>query len=325
MQGCDEFSAIDLEIHREERMKAMRLMSGGTLAEADIPQPVPGNGEVLVRVYASGVTHEELSWYPTTHTKTGAARTSAVPGHEFSGVIAAVGEGVSGFEAGQEIYGMNDWFADGATAEFCVTQVSSIAEKPRKLTQVEASSVPIAALTAWQGLFERAKLKAGERVLVHGGSGAVGIFAVQMAKSRGAHVIATASAHNLELVLGLGADEVIDYRQERFEDRVGKVDVVFDTVGGETLERSWNVLDEDGRMVTIASEVEGTDDPRLKKAFFIVEPNQAQLVEVAKELDAGKLRTIVGATVPLEEAGRAYLGDLTHKGGPGKVIVVVKT
>jgi NADPH:quinone reductase-like Zn-dependent oxidoreductase len=236
-----------------------------------------------------------------------------------------VGEGVSGFEAGQEIYGMNDWFADGATAEFCVTQVSSIAEKPRKLTHVEASSVPIAALTAWQGLFERAKLKAGERVLVHGGSGAVGIFAVQMAKSRGAHVIATASAHNLELVRGLGADEVIDYRQERFEDRVGKVDVVFDTVGGETLERSWNVLDEDGRMVTIASEVEGTDDPRLKKAFFIVEPNQAQLVEVAKELDAGKLRTIVGATVPLEEAGRAYLGDFTHKGGPGKVIVVVKT
>ena len=132
---------------------------------------------------------------------------------------------------------MNDWYADGATAEFCITQASSIADKPKRLTHVEAASVPIGALTAWQGLFDRAKLRARERVLVHGGSGAVGLFAVQLARARGAHVIATASTHNLEFVRGLGADEVIDYRKERFEDRVGKVDVVFDTVGGETLER----------------------------------------------------------------------------------------
>jgi NADPH:quinone reductase-like Zn-dependent oxidoreductase len=321
MQGCDEFSAIDLG----GKMKAMRLMSGATLVEKSIPQPVPGKGEVLVRVYASGVTPTELGWYPTTHTKAGEVRSGAVPGHEFSGVVAAMGEGVSGFEVGQVIYGMNDWFDDGATAEFCVSLASSIAEKPKRLTHEEAASVPIGALTAWQGLFDRGKLKAGERVLVHGGSGAVGIFAVQLARARGAHVVATASAHNLEFVLGLGADEVIDYRRERFEDRVGRVDVVFDTVGGETLERSLGVLNEGGRMITIVSEVENTDDPRLKKAFFIVEPNQAQLVQVAKELDTGRLRTVVGATVPLEDAEQAYTGDLRHKTEPGKVVIVVKT
>lgn len=305
-------------------MKAMQLVSGTTLVEGNIPQPVPGNGEVLVRVYAAGVTHTELGWYPTTHTKAGAVRSSAVPGHEFSGVVAAVGEGATGFEIGQEIYGMNDWYADGATAEFCVAQASSIANKPKKLTHVEAASVPIGALTAWQGLYDRAKLKAGERVLVHGGSGAVGIFAVQLARARGAHVAATASAHNLEFVLGLGADEVVDYRKEQFEDRVGKVDVVFDTVGGEALQRSWGVLNKGGRMITIVSEVEGTDDPRLKQAFFIVEPNQTQLIEVAKELDAGRLQTVVGATVRLEEARQAYTGELRHKAEPGKIVVVVK-
>ncbi len=308
-------------------MKAMRLMNAdgrSALVEEDIPQPVPGQGEVLVRVYAAGVTHTELGWEPTTHTKAGGVRTGAVPGHEFSGVVAAVGEGVTNFAVGQEIYGMNDWYADGATAEFCITQASSIADKPKRLTHVEAASVPIGALTAWQGLFDRAKLRARERVLVHGGSGAVGLFAVQLARARGAHVIATASTHNLEFVRGLGADEVIDYRKERFEDRVGKVDVVFDTVGGETLERSWGVLNEDGRMITIVSEVEGTDDPQRKRAFFIVEPNQAQLVDVSKELDAGSLRTVVGATVPLEEAQKAYSGELRHKSEPGKVVVVVK-
>ena len=307
-------------------MKAMQLRDaagGMTLAEVDIPQPVPGPGEVLVQVRAGGVIHTELGWYPTTHTKTGETRRGAVPGHEFSGVVAAMGEGVTGVDVGQEIYGMNDWFADGATAEYCLTLPGSIAAKPKSLTHIEAASVPISTLTAWQGLFDRAKLQAGERVLVHGGAGAVGIFAVQLARSRGAHVIATASEHNLAFVSELGADEVIDYRKERFEDRVGKVDIVFDTVGGETLQRSWDVLRSEGRMVTIASDVEGADDPKLKAAFFIVEPNRDQLNEVARMLDAGSLRTYVGATVPLERAEEAYAGGHGLKSGPGKVVVVV--
>jgi len=307
-------------------MKAMQLRDaagGMTLAEADIPQPVPGPGEVLVQVRAAGVIHTEVGWYPTTHTKTGETRLDAVPGHEFSGVVAAIGEGVTGVDVGQEIYGMNDWFADGATAEYCLTLPGSIAAKPKSLTHIEAASVPISTLTAWQGLFDRAKLQAGERVLVHGGAGAVGIFAVQLARSRGAHVIATASEHNLAFVSELGADEVIDYRKERFEDRVGKVDIVFDTVGDETLQRSWSVLKPTGRMVTIASDVEGTDDPKLKAAFFIVEPNHDQLNEVARMLDEGSLRTYVGATVALERVEEAYAGGHGLKNGPGKVVVVV--
>jgi len=306
-------------------MKAIQLSNatgGVTLVEVDVSKPVAAPGEVLVEVHAAGVIPTELGWYPTTHTKTGEPRTGAVPGHEFSGIVAAVGDGVTGIDIGQEIYGMNDWFADGAAAEYCVTLPGSIAAKPKSLTHVEAASVPISALTAWQGLFDRAKLQVGERVLVHGGAGAVGIFIVQLARSRGAHVIATASKHTLAFVSELGADEVIDYRKERFEDRVVKVDIVFDTVGGETLQRSWGVLKPEGRMVTIASDVEGTDDPKLKAAFFIVEPNRDQLTEVARMLDAGTLRTFVGATVPLQKAEEAYTGNYV-KGGPGKVVVVV--
>ena len=307
-------------------MKAMRLMNatgGVTLVETEVPQPTPGLGEILVRVRAAGVIHTELGWYPTTHTKTGEARNGAVPGHEFSGIVAAVGDGVTGVEVGQEIYGMNDWFADGATAEYCVTLPASIAAKPKSLSHIEAASVPISALTAWQGLFDRAKLQAGERVLVHGGSGAVGIFVVQLARSRGAHVIATASEQNLAFVAELGAHEVIDYRKERFEDRAGKVDVVFDTVGDETLQRSWEVLKKDGRMVTIASDVEGTDDPKLKAAFFIVEPNREQLKGVARMLDEGALRTFVSATVPFEQAGQAYANGHVSRVGPGKIVVAI--
>lgn len=307
-------------------MKAMRLANttgGTTLVEENVPQPVPGPGEVLVRVHAAGVIPTELGWYPTTHTKTGETRSGAVPGHEFSGVVAAVGEDVTGVEVGQEIYGMNDWFADGATAEYCLTLPGSIAPKPRTLTHIEAASVPISALTAWQGLFDRTKLQAGERVLIHGGSGAVGIFVVQIARWRGAYVIATASEHNLSFVTELGADEVIDYRKERFEDRAGKVDVVFDTVGDETLQRSWSVLKPNGRMVTIVSDVEGTDDPKLKAAFFIVEPNRDQLSEVAGMLDAGTLRTFVGARVTLEQAAQAYADGHVPKAGPGKIVIAV--
>ena len=307
-------------------MKAMRLMNaagGATLVEEDVPQPRPGPGEILVRVRAAGVIPTELGWYPTTHTKTGEARNGAVPGHEFSGKVAALGDGVTGVEVGQVIYWMNDWFADGAMAEYCVTLPASIAAKPKSLSHIEAASVPISALTAWQGLFDRAKLQAGERVLVHGGSGAVGIFVVQLARSRGAHVIATASGTNLAFVSELGANEVIDYRKERFEDRAGKVDVVFDTVGGQTLQRSWGVLKKDGRMVTIASDVEGTDDPKLKAAFFIVEPNREQLEEVARMLDQSTLRTFVGATVPFEQAEQAYANGHVSRMGPGKIVVAI--
>jgi NADPH:quinone reductase-like Zn-dependent oxidoreductase len=193
-------------------------------------QPVPGRGQVLIRVHAAGVTTTELSWYPTTHLKSGEPRLHAIPGHEFSGVIAALGEGTKGFAIGESVYGMNDWFADGATAEFCLTVPSSIAPKPATLSYEEAATVPIGALTAWQGLFDRAMLQPGERILVHGGSGGVGLFAVQLAHHHKAHVISTASTPSLTFVSQLGADEVIDHTKSRFEDLVRDIDVVFDTV-----------------------------------------------------------------------------------------------
>ena len=199
-------------------MRIMRVsdsMQPPQLVEADVPRPQPRRGELLVRVYAAGVTSTELLWYPTSHEKSGGTRRGAVPGHEFSGVIAAVGDDTTGVDIGQEVWGMNDWFSDGAMAEYCITQPASVAEKPRGLTHVEAASVPIGALTAWQGLFDRARLRAGERVLVHGGAGAVGIFAVQLARCHGAHVTATASTRNLAFVLRLGAEHVIDYQAAR--------------------------------------------------------------------------------------------------------------
>src|SRR5262245_44348145 len=244
-------------------MRIMRLSDSAQsseLVEEHIPQPQPQRGELLVRVYAAGVTSKELVWYPTTHNKEGGRRNRAVPGHEFSGVIAAVGEDTVGFEVGQEVYGMNDWFTDGALAEYCITQPTSVAQKPSRLTHVEAATVPISALTAWQGLFDRARLKSGEHVLVHGGAGAVGIFAIQLARFRGAHVTTTASARNHAFVAQLGAAQVIDYRAVRFEDNIRDIDVVFDTVGGDTLQRSWAVLKPGGRMITIAADSEYTTD-----------------------------------------------------------------
>jgi NADPH:quinone reductase-like Zn-dependent oxidoreductase len=266
------------------------------------------------------VTPTELAWYPTTHTKDGGVRANAVPGHEFSGVIETLGTGVIEFSVGDEVYGMNDWFADGATAEFCLAQPQTVALKPKSLTHELPATVPIGALTAWQGLLDRANMRAGERVLIHGAAGAVGLFAVQLAHHHGAHVIATASAANAEFVKRLGADEVIDYAMSRFENDVTNVDIVFDAVGGDTVDRSWAVLKPSGRMITIAAGSEATTDQRVKDAFFVVEPSQKQLVEVAVLLEAGTLKAFVGAVVPLEQASLAYDGRVPRS-ACGKVVV----
>ncbi|HEY1496592.1 MAG TPA: NADP-dependent oxidoreductase [Candidatus Solibacter sp.] len=296
-------------------MKTMYLRDdseGPVLVEGRAPTPEPGEGELLIRVRAAGITTTELGWYPTTHTKSGEARKRAVPSHEFSGVIA------DGPEKGQEVFGMNDWYAEGALAEYCAAPVGAVAAKPRRLTHEEAASVPIGALTAWQGLYDRAKLRAGERVLVHGGSGAVGVFAIQLARLRGAHVIATASAHHLDFVRALGAEEAVDYRGTPHKD---KVDVVFDTVGGETLARSWSLLDEGGRMVTIVSG--DSAEARVREAFFIVEPNRKQLTEVAELLQNGQLTPVVDTVIPLNWAAEAYTGQLTRS-GRGRVVVAIE-
>jgi NADPH:quinone reductase-like Zn-dependent oxidoreductase len=292
------------------------------LVSAEVETPQPGRGEVLIRVHAVGVTHTELLWQPTTQTKSGENRHRAIPGHEFSGTIAALGAGAEGV-LGEEVFGTNDWYAQGATAEYCCALPSAIAPKPARLSHVEAASIPIDALTAWQGLFDRARLQAGERVLIHGGAGTVGVLAIQLARPRGAYVLTTASGRDREFLLRLGAQQVIDYDSERFEDVARNVDVVFDGVGGSTLGRSWDVLGQGGRLVTILSTVPSADDERTKQAFFIVEPNRQQLCDIAAMLDAGQLRPVVGTVVPFAQAVEAYTREPRRDRRPGKIVVTV--
>jgi NADPH:quinone reductase-like Zn-dependent oxidoreductase len=285
----------------------------------DAPVPEPGQGEVLVRVYAAGVTSTELSWTPTWTTPAGAPRNlPVIPGHEFSGEIVAKGAGVEDMGVRDMIYGLNDWYRDGAQAEFCVARVEDIARKPSSVDHVHAAATPISALTAWQGLFDRSQLLPGQRVLIHGAAGGVGVFAVQLAHWRGAQVIGTASAGNLDFVRGLGADEVIDYRTTPFEDVIREVGVVFDGVGGETLERSWNVLKPGGKLVTIVS-VRQASDERSQAAFFIVKPSKTQLDDVARLIDVGTLRPIIGKVFDLANGRQAYQFRPPH----GKVVLKV--
>lgn len=291
-------------------MKAIRQHGrGGTesLRYEDAPKPSPKVGEVLVRVRAAGVTPTELLWVTSQTTQSGSPRPLPfIPGHEFSGEVAALGDGVTTVSVGEEVYGMNDWFSDGAQAEYCLAWVADIARKPTAVDHVHAAATPISALTAWQGLFERARVEAGQHILIHGAAGGVGSFAVQLAHWRGARVTATISAANIDFVRELGVDDVIDYRAERFEERVRGVDAVFDTVGGDTLRRSWSVLKSGGRLVTIAASEEGSQDEGTREAFFIVEPRRAELEEIARLIDAGQIRPVVGAELPLADATSAY-------------------
>ncbi len=307
-------------------MKAMCLADSSEspkLVETNISQPQPGPGEILVRVAAAGVIRTELGWYPTTHTKSGEPRSNAIPSHEFAGTIAALGEGVQEFTIGQRVYGMNDWYSEGALAEYCLTTPDAIAPAPLTLTFPQAATVPISGLTAWQGLFDHGHLHPGDRVLVHGGAGSVGLFAVQLANLHGAHVVATASGRDTAFANRLGAAQIIDYHSTRFEDVVqGPFDIIFDTVGGDMLVRSLPLLKPGRFAVTVSSSNENSPDERIQKAFFIVKPNQRQLMEIAHWLDTGRLRTWVKAALPLFMADSAYAADVTAPSNGKSVIVV---
>jgi NADPH:quinone reductase-like Zn-dependent oxidoreductase len=297
-----------------------RPVSGLIRADVEIPQPGPG--ELLIQVHAAGVTPTELFWYPTTHQKSGENRPHAIPCHEFSGVVVAAGRDVD-VVLGDEVFGMNDWFAEGAAAEFCCAPAGAAIPKPAWLGHAEAASIPIGALTAWQGLFDRAKLQQGERVLIHGGAGAVGVFAIQLARSREAQVLTTASAQHRQILLQLGAQQVIDYKSERFEDVAGDVDVVFDAVGDSTLERSWNILSPRGRLVTIAAVSETATDARTKRAFFIVQPDAKQLIEILLMIKSGRLQPIVNTVVAFDQLSLAFKNAGLSRRGCGKIVVAV--
>jgi NADPH:quinone reductase-like Zn-dependent oxidoreductase len=198
---------------------------------------------------------------------------------------------------------------DGAEAEYTVALPSELAPKPGVLDHVQAAAIPLTALTAWQGLFDRANLVAGQTVLIHGAAGGVGVFAVQLARWAGAQVIATASARNRDFLRELGANEVIDYTTTRFEEVVKPVDVVFDTVGGDTLQRSWQVVKPGGMLVSVVSPRPSDDVAKghdARFAWFIVEPDREQLIQIGELIDAGHVRPIIDTVLPLSEARRAY-------------------
>ena len=307
-------------------MKAIRIYGASghatvSLDEVAVPKPAPG--EVLIRVHATAVTTGELEWYPTWHTPEGAPRVHAVPGHEFSGMVEEVGPNTEGFKKGDAVYGLNSWFSDGAAAEYCLTTPDEIARKPEMIDHVQASVVPISGLTAWQALFEHGKLTTGQKVLIHGGAGGVGSFAIQLAAWKGAFVATTVSKPNIGFVQSLGASEVIDYRKTKFEEQVRDADLVLDLVGGDTFRRSFSAIKEGGKVVTVATSSESADDPNVKAAFFIVEPSREQLTELARLLDAGILRPIVSEVVPMATAAEAFL--VSKKAAPGKVVLRVLT
>lgn len=291
-------------------MKAIRQHAYGgpeSLRYEDVAMPSPKAGEVLVRIRAAGVTPTELLWSTSRTTQSATPRPLPfIPGHEFSGEVAALGDGVTTVSVGEAVYGMNDWYSDGAQAEYCLARVADIARKPSSVDHDHAAITPISALTAWQALFEHLRIEAEQHILVHGAAGGVGSFAVQFARWRGARVTATVSPANIDFVRSLGADDVIDYRAERFDERVQGVDAVLDTVGGDTLRRSWTVLKPGGRLVTVAASEEDAQDQRTREAFFIVETRREELEEIARLFDSGQVRPVVGAQFPLADAIRAY-------------------
>jgi NADPH:quinone reductase-like Zn-dependent oxidoreductase len=290
-------------------MQAIRLHAPGVdgLRRETIDTPSLQLGEALVEVHAAAITRDELEW-PLD-------RLPAVPSYELSGVVAAVAGNVGAISVGDEVYGLTPFDRDGVAAEYAAVPAAALAPKPSTLSHVESAAVPLPALSAWQGLFAHGGLEPGERVLVHGAVGGVGQFATQLARWRGAYVVATASPRAFEGARALGAHEVIDGRRE-LDDGVGPVDLVFDTVGGEFLGRAPALLARGGRLVSIAAEPPG------EGTYFVVEPNREQLVELARLLDSGELRVAIDSTFALSEATAAFERSLAS-GKRGKVVIRV--
>ena len=308
-------------------MKAIRLHARGgpeQLVYEEAPDPVSQDTDALVRVFASGITPTELTWEATYKSRSGAVRLPSIPGHELSGVVEAVGPRGGSVKVGDAVYALTDFWRDGTAAEHVAVRAADLAPKPQTLSYAQAAAVPLSALTAWQALFEHANLTAGQHVLIHGAAGGVGNYAVQLAHWRGAHVIGTASSGNLAFVRELGADEVIDYTKTSFEDVIHNVDVVFDTVGGDTLERSWPVLRRGGALVSIADAI--SEDKLAKYGvrgiFFIVVPSRLELMEIGQLIDSGAVRPIIEAILPLDQARQAFARGLSGH-NRGKIVLRV--
>src|SRR5919202_5599898 len=287
-----------------------------------VPLPSPAVGGVLLEVHATSFTPTEIGWPSTWVDRAGNARPTPIPAHEVSGTVIDLGFGTTGIAVGDEVYGLTDWYRDGAAAGYVAVEARNLAPRPRSLDHVHSAAVPLAGLTAWQALFDHGGLSAGQSVLIHGAGGGVGVFAVQLARSAGARVIATGRAWAEDLVGELGADEFVDIDHRSFEDVAGEVDVVFDLVGGEIRERSWSLVKLGGVLVSVVSPPEEARRPGARGVFFVVEPDRAALAELARGIEASELRSIVGEVFPLEH-GREAFEAKRRSGVPGKVVLQV--
>jgi NADPH:quinone reductase-like Zn-dependent oxidoreductase len=317
MQQDSGRSMLAWRVHRFGPPEAMSLER--------IPRPDPGRSEVLVHVHAAGVGPWD-GWIR--------AGKSALPqplpltpGSDLSGTVAALGSGVSGMAVGDEVFGVTNTQFVGAYAEYAVASVGMLAEKPRSLSFAEAASVPVVAVTAWQGLFEHARLEAGQTVVIHGAAGNVGAYAVQLARRAGLRSIATAGTKDIEYVRSLGADKVFDYHTQHFEDEVKDADAVLDLVGGETQMRSFQVLRPGGRLISAVSQPDQqrAKDHAITAAFFLVDVTTERLRRIAELIDRGELETCVGAVLPLGDARDAHLMLEGRKPQPkGKIVLDVE-
>jgi len=287
----------------------------------DIPVPEPGAGEVLIKVAGVGVIPFDWKLMTGTYRDSIPVKFPSIFGHEVSGVVAKLGHGVTKYEIGDAIYGQT---RRGAAAEFATLPVSSSAKAPSTLDLADVAAIPVGGMTAWQALFDHGGLTAGQRVLIHGGAGGVGMFAIQLAKWRGAHVITTASGANAGYVQELGADEVIDYTQQRFEEIVADVDVVLDTIGGDTQKRSLRVLKPGGILVSIV----GLVDPDRFKAegrrtsAFSMQPSTSELDELRDLVEEMKVNVVITVDLPLGRIAEAVTESMSGH-ARGKIVVRV--
>ncbi|QYM78393.1 NADP-dependent oxidoreductase [Horticoccus luteus] len=292
------------------------------LESAHLPRPEPQAGEVLIRVHAASVNPIDYK-IRSGHFHRASITLPAVLGRDVAGTIADVGAGITDLAPGDEVYAFLGSHS-GGYAQFALARANEVARKPRSLDYIQAAAVPLAATTAWQGLFDHGRLQAGQRVLIHGAGGGVGHFAVQFAKAKGATVIATVSPEDVDLVQTLGADEVIDYKAQRFEDRTAHIDLVFDLIGGDTQTRSWAVLKNGGTLVSTLQQpsVEEARKHHAHVSVFMAEPRREQLVAIAKLIDAGKVCVAVSHTHSLFDAREAH-DELEHEHSTGKLVLTV--
>jgi NADPH:quinone reductase-like Zn-dependent oxidoreductase len=297
----------------------------GAIGYEEVPRPAPAEGQVLVRVKAAGVGPWD-AWVRAGKS----ALSQPLPlilGSDLSGVVEDLGSGVSGFHPGDDVFGVTNSQFTGAYAEYAVAETAMIACKPRRLSYVEAASVPVVASTAWQMVFDHGRVDGTKRVLVHGAAGNVGAYAVQLARRTAAEVIATVRTRDVDYVRTLRADQVIDVQTARFEERVKDVDVVIDTIGGETLDRSFEILKSGG--VLVSSDARPDQDKaaqhRVRGVFFLVAVTSEGLTRIAGLLDSGELKPNVGEVLPLAEARLAHemLAGKAHK--RGKIVLAVDT